>query len=498
MKITLISPYPDITAFGLRTISAYLKMNGHKTQMIFLPDPYSDDLIHGVQRYEDHVLNELIPLCEESDLIGITLMTNFFDGAIQITRKLKSTSNIPIIWGGVHPTVRPEESLEYADMVCIGDGEEAILELANKIDSGENYSDTKNVWMRYDGRIIRNVLRPLTKNLDIFPAPDYTLDDHHILLDGHIRSLTPERMKFFLERGTVAAYLKKIGYQTMTGRGCPHKCAYCINDTIKNLYHGQGYLRWRSTAHVIEELLWAKEEMPYIGYIWISDDAFFGRTLTSIKEFSLEYRKNIGLPFSVLASPLTITEEKMELLIEAGLVYVQMGIETGSSKIQELFNRKTMSNEKMMRAIKIINKYKNNMVPPNYDFILDVPYETDDDKIESLRFISHIPKPYHLQPFSLVLYPGTKLYQMAKEDGFIEDERRQIYSKSYTMREPSYLNFLMTLAKGGHFPSPLLKFFVSAPAVKVFNSKPMKPLFKHLFIYLKAGYHLLKKFRNKG
>ncbi|ODS35781.1 MAG: B12-binding domain-containing radical SAM protein [Candidatus Altiarchaeales archaeon WOR_SM1_86-2] len=497
MKITLISPYPDITAFGLRTISAYLKMYGHKTQMIFLPDPYSDDLIDGVQRYKDHVLNELIPLCKESDLIGITLMTNFFDGAIQITRKLKSTSNIPIIWGGVHPTVRPEESLEYADMVCIGDGEEAILELSNKIESGENYSDTKNVWIKSDGEIIRNVLRPLTKNLDILPAPDYTLDDHHILLDGHIRSLTPERMKFFLERGTVSAYLNKIGYQTMTGRGCPHKCAYCINDTIKNLYHGQGYLRWRSTVHVIEELLWVKEKMPYIGYIWISDDAFFGRPLKGIKEFCSEYKKYIQLPFSVLASPLTVTGEKMELLIDAGLVYVQMGIETGSSKIQELFNRKTMSNEKMMSAIKIINKYKATMAPPSYDFILDVPYETDDDKIESLRFISHIPKPYHLQPFSLVLYPGTRLYEMAKEDGFIEDERRQIYSKSYTMREPSYLNFLITLAKGGRFPSPLLKFLVSAPAVKVFNSKPMKPLFRYLFIYLKGGYHLLKHLLNK-
>jgi radical SAM superfamily enzyme YgiQ (UPF0313 family) len=497
MKTTLISPYPDITAFGLRTISAYLKMHGHKTQMIFLPDPYGDDLIHGVNRYDDQVLNELITLCEESDLIGITMMTNFFDGAVQITKKLKSKLTIPIIWGGVHPTVRPNESLEYADMVCIGDGEDAILELANKIENGENYSDTKNIWIKSDGEIIRNILRPLTKDLDIFPAPDYTLDDHHILLDGHITSLTPEKMKFLLERGTVSAYLKNIGYQTMTGRGCPHRCAYCINDAIRNLYPGKGYLRWRSIAHVMEEFLWVKEHMPYIGYMWISDDAFFGRSLKSIREFCSEYKKRIRLPFSVLASPLTVTEEKMELLIDAGLIYVQMGIETGSSKIQELFNRENMSNEKMMRAISMINKYKANMFPPSYDFILDVPYETDDDKIESLRFISNIPKPYHLQPFSLVLYPGTKLYQMAKIDGFIEDERRQIYSKSYTMREPSYLNFLMTLVKGGRFPSSLLKFFLSAPVVRILNSNPVKPFFKYVFIVLKAGYHSLKRLIRK-
>ncbi len=497
MKITLISPYPDITAFGLRTISAYLRMNGHKTQMIFLPDPYGDNLIHGVKRYDDPVLHELIPLCEESDLIGITLMTNFFDGAVQITRKLKSNIDAPVIWGGVHPTIGPEESLECADMVCIGDGEEAILELANKIENGENYSDTKNVWIKSDGRITRTPLRPLARNLDIYPAPDYSLEDHHIIVDGHITPLTSELTKIFLERGTVSAYLRKIGYQTMTGRGCPHQCAYCINDTIRNLYHGQGYLRWRSIAHVIQELLWVKEHMPYIGHIWISDDAFFGRTLKSLKEFCSEYKKKIRLPFSVLASPLTVTEEKMELLIDAGLIYVQMGIETGSSKIQELFNRKTMSNKKMMKAIKIINRYKDRMFPPSYDFILDIPYETDDDKIESLKFISRIPKPFHLQPFSLVLYPGTQLYQMAKEDGFIEDERKQIYSKSYTMREPSYLNLLMTLAKGGRFPTPLLRFFISRPVVATLNGKAMKPFFKYLFVVLRGVYRTIKKLLNK-
>jgi len=497
VKITLISPYPDITAFGLRTISAYLKRHGHKTQMIFLPDPYGDDLIYGVKRYDDHVLNEMISLCIDSDLIGITLMTNFFDGAVQITKKLKSKTDIPIIWGGVHPTIRPEESLEYADIVCIGDGEEAILNLVKKLKRGEDYSKILNLCLKLNGKIIRNPLNPLPKDLDIYPAPDYISKDHHIMYGQQIRPLTPELMKLFLERGTVAAYLKKTGYQTMTGRGCPHKCAYCINDAIKNLYYGQSYLRWRSNAHVMDELLWVKEHMPYVGYIWISDDAFFGRSLTNIKEFCREYKKKIGLPFSVLASPLTVTEEKMDSLVDAGLIYIQMGIQSGSRKIQELFNRKTMSNEKMMKAIRIINKNKDKMYPPSYDFILDTPYETDEDEIESLKFISQIPKPYRLQPFALVLYPGTSLYHMAKTDGLITDEKRQIYSKSYVMREPSYLNLLMTFAKGGRFPSPLLRFLVNDTIVTVLNGKVMKPFFKYFFIGFRGMYHFFKRLLNK-
>ncbi|MEW6416565.1 MAG: radical SAM protein [Nitrospirota bacterium] len=493
MKITLISPYPDITAFGIRTMSAYLKQYGHKTQMIFLPDPYGDNLMYGVRRYEDPILDELVSLCRGSDLIGITLMTNFFDGAVQMTQKIKSKLNTPVIWGGVHPTIRPEESLGYADMVCIGDGEDAILELVNRMAAGDDYSDTANLWFKSNGNIIKNPVRPLPRDLDIYPLPDYSLEDHHIFFDGHIRRLTSEITKICLERGTVSHYLKKIGYQTMTGRGCPHKCTYCINDAIKNLYGNSSYLRWRSTSHVMKELLWVKEQMPYIGFIWISDDAFFARSPKTIEEFCREYREKIGLPFSCLASPLTVTEEKMAALIDAGLIYVQMGIQTGSSRIQELFNRKSMSNERVMKAIKIINKYKDKMFPPSYDFILDVPYETDRDVIESLKLIAEIPKPFRLQPFALVLYPGTKLHEMAKRDGLIEDERRQVYAKSYTMREPNYLNLLITLSRGGRFPGLLLKFLISSPVVDILNSRHLKPFFKLLFISLKTVYKFLKR-----
>ena len=137
------------------------------------------------------------------------------------------------------------------------------------------------------------------------------------------------------------------------------------------------------------------------------------------------------------------------------------------------------------------------MSPPSYDFILDVPYETDEDKIESLRFISNIPKPFHLQPFSLVLYPGTKLYEMAKRDGFIVDEKRQIYAKSYTMRELNYFNLLISLSKNGKFPGPLLKFLISSPTVNILNNKFMKPLIKTVYIVMKNSYRLFKRFTGR-
>jgi radical SAM superfamily enzyme YgiQ (UPF0313 family) len=497
MKVSLISPYPDIAAFGLRTISAYLKNNGHETQMIFLPDPYGDNPVDHVDRYDDQILEELIPLCEGSGLIGITLMTNFFDGAVQITKRLKKSIDVPVIWGGVHPTIRPFECLEYADMVCIGDGEDAILELANRIKNHEDISNIENIWLNKNGEIIKNSLRPLQEDLDIYPVPDFSLNEHYISFDGRMHALSPELLKVFLKRGTVSKYLNKIGYQTMTGRGCPHKCTYCINDTIKDLYKGQRYLRWRSTPHVMEELLWVKKNFPYVGYIWISDDAFFAKTDESLRDFCNRYKEMIGLPFTCLASPITITEKKMKLLVDAGLIYIQMGIESGSARVQELYNRRRMSNERIMKAVEIIHRFKEKMYPPSYDFILDNPYETDDDKIESLRLISKIPKPFHLQPFSLVLSPGTRLYEMAKGDGHIVCERREVYTKTWSMRKDNYFNMLMSLAKGGHFPSIFLRFLISKSVVKVLNSKPMMPIMRYVLFFAKKAYHFLKRLINR-
>lgn len=491
MKISLISPYPDITSFGVRILSSVLKEHGCQTQLIFLPDPYGDEIIHGVSRYKESIMEEVAELCRDSQLIGISVMTNFFDGAVQVTKSLQSKLSAPVIWGGVHPTIRPEESIRIADIICVGDGEETLLELADSLAKGRDYSTIKNLWCRTNNNISRNPVRLLQRELDSYPHPDYSLDDHHLMLNDTVQPMSSSLLESALKCGSVSSYLHKIGYQTMTGRGCPHKCTYCINDSIKKIYSGQSYLRWRSTAHVMDELVGVKKQMPFVNFIWISDDAFFARPTEVIKEFCEEYKRKIGLPFSCLASPLTVSAEKMRLLTDAGLVYMQMGIQSGSPRIQELFNRKSQSNAVILKAATIINSFRDKMYPPSYDFILDVPYETTDDKIDSLKLIAQLPKPFKLQPFSLVLYPGTQLHKMAVDDGFISNEHRDIYAKTYTMNKLNYLNILILLSKTGRMPGGVLKILLSTPVVKILNSSIAEPFLKYFYLGLKRGYHTL-------
>lgn len=492
MKITMISPYPDITSFGVRTISAHLRKRGHRTQLLFLPDPYGDNIVPGVQRYDDNALSEILPFCAESDIVGITLMTNFFAGAVQITQKIRSRLKKPIIWGGIHPTICPEESLRFTDMICMGEGEDSVLELLDKMDRSEPHENTEGFWFRKDGGIIKNGLRALATDLDAYPFPDYGFDNHYMMFENRLHPMTNELIKMSLERSPLYNYAKKCVYQTMAGRGCPHKCAYCVNDTLKSLYRGQSFLRWRSNHSIIEELMWAKKTFPFIGYIWFSDDSFLARSLETIREFCTHYKAKIGLPFFILTSPLLVSEEKMDLLVDAGLRCVQMGIQTGSKRIQRLFNRNQMTNERNLKAVHIINRYKGNMLPPRYDFILDTPYETDADKIQSLQFISKMPKPFKIQTFSLVLFPGTSLYQKAKSDGIIGNEVQEIYDRTVTQRKKNFLNMLFSVSKSGHFPGYFLRFLISPCVLSIVGSKHMKPLFERLDALSKIVHHYLK------
>ncbi len=494
MRVVLISPYPDITAFGVRGISSFLRARGVDTRLIFLPDPLGDALLDAPERYSPAVMEALVPLCADADLVGVSLMTNYADNAVQITRTLRSNIAAPILWGGVHPTIRPAECLETADLACVGDGEEAILDVCRALEAGRPATDIPNIWARLpDGTVAENAVRPLTQDLDSYPAPDWSHQDHYILDGEAIVPLTPARTEHFLSQGTVSRLIGRVGYQTMTGRGCPHRCAYCVNDAIKALYGPKGYLRWRTTEHVMAELEQARREMPFIGYVWISDDAFFARPLEDIQAFCRQYKVRVGLPFTCLGSPATITKDKMEALIDAGMIYLQMGVQTGSPRIQELFNRKAMGNDKMLAAMAVVNAYKDRMLPPSYDFILDTPYETTKDRLDSVRFIARIPKPFRLQPFSLVLYPGTKLHAMAKADGHLTDERKQVYTKSYTMRRPDYINLLILLAKGGRFPSKLLAVLASDPVAKVLGSAALAPLVKLAFSVLGPAKRLVKR-----
>ncbi len=482
MRTTLIAPTPpDVAAFGVRTLSAYLKKHGKDVRVIFLPGgvesfKYQEGFRY---KYEDAIIEQLIELCRGSGLLGLSFMSNYLDRAMQLTSVLQEALDIPLVLGGVHPTVMPEESLQLADIVCVGEGEEALLELVTKIEAGEDFTGIKNLYVKRDGEIIRNLKRPLVQDLDSLPFFDFGLDEHYIYdnTTGRLEPMTLDLlersfpMEPHIEGSFNDSYTRTKSYKTMTTRGCPHHCTFCAEKALADIYPGEKYLRRRSVPNVIEELLWVKENLPFVESIFLFDDVFLARPTPEIVEFGKQYKEKIGMPFHIQASPSTVTDERIDALVDAGMVFVEMGIQSTSQNGKELYKRKT-SERTILKAADVLAKHLDRISPPCYHVILDNPWESPEDTAETLRTVTKLPRPFWLKRASLVCFPGTELYYKAKADGIIkteEDEWREIYAKHLHTPKGTYLNILMYLAGFSYFPRWIVNLLAHERLISLLN-----------------------------
>jgi len=342
-------------------------------------------------------------------------------------------------------------------MVCIGEGEEALVELVRKMEKGEDYHDVEGIWFREGGGIRKNAIRPFIQDLDGLPFPDYDVETQYALIDGALQRVTDE-----LLRRTLGPY-----YMTLTTRGCPYRCTYCWNHTINRMHPGEKVVRKRSVADVIQELEDVRRRFPFVRMICIDDDAFFLRDLEEIKAFSVRYKERVGLPLWVTgATPSTLTRGKLASLVEAGLCSVRMGIQSASPKTRALYAR-NHSNEQILRAAEVIDEFRHRIREPQYDVILDNPWEKEKDVVCTLKLLAQLPVPYRLFLFPLTFYPGTDLYEKAqREDLRAEDEEERSRERHHRVRN-TYLNRLFFLlderASQGKRISPRMMRWLTSP-----------------------------------
>ncbi len=454
MKVLLMAlGGENLFAFGPRILSSYLKAHRVDVDLLLVPfvNPDKKHLFSPHWKFYDEELikkitSPIMPFVEEKkyDLIGLSLTTNFFDHAKTITRRIKDNLRTPIVWGGVHPTVRPEECLQYADLIIRGEGEEALLELVRAVESDSGLESVGNLGYKVDGQVKYNPLHPLVQDLDSFPLPDFDDSTHYLAYEYKVQPITEELSYKILLQG----YGKdSYGYSTMATRGCPYGCTYCINSTLKGIYKGQGkFLRKRSCENVIAELAMTKKHLPRLTYFMFSDETFLmGKGLDWIRKFSTMYKERIGLPFSCCFAPEDVSEEALELLAEAGLFNVQMGIQSGSRRtLIEVYSRRD-NTENILKAAAILNKFQDRIIPL-YDVILDNPYETDEDRKEGIKFLLKLPRPFELQLFSLTFYPGASITEQAIKDGIVKDVIQDVYRKHYQAYDRSnYYNLLTSM-----------------------------------------------------
>ena len=158
------------------------------------------------------------------------------------------------------------------------------------------------------------------------------------------------------------------------------------------------------------------------------------------------------------------------MLVNAGCAKIIMGIETTSERLAEMYNRARLHSA-VPRALALIESYRSRMpTPPSYQFIIDNPYETLNETLGTLRFAVALPRPWDNPIYSLMLFPGTPLYDRAKQDGLISDEATQIYGRDWHDQSKPFFRVGIRLYRA-NFPPLVLRLLLWPLVVRLLTGR---------------------------
>jgi len=367
---------------GVMSISAVLKQAGHGCDI--LVDSLERDFIEAVIK-------------SKPDVIGISCTTGLHLWAKQTARRIKKRMNVPIVVGGPHPTFYPGTIDDSSiDMICIGEGEYSMLELAQNIDRGDEITNIRNLWVRDSrGQIHKNHLRPLIQDLDALPFVDRKLYHKYRPLRAYDHSPL-----------------------IITGRGCPYSCSFCFNRTLRDIYSETGgrYVRRRSSMNVINEIRRIQATYDVRRIIFMDDTFILDHEW--VLSFLEAYTQLVALPFSCLVRADLINEPIVKALRNAGCFFVRMGIESGNELLRNQVLNKRITTQQIKNAAQLIKKYG---IKLSTNSILGIPGETMDTALQTLHMNLDI-RPDFAWCALMQPYPKTELANYAIAHGFLKSD----------------------------------------------------------------------------
>ena len=361
---------------GIMYISALLKQRGFTT-----------DVTVGSKK---DIIRKAIE--KKPKVIGFYCTTGFHHNNIAIAVEIKKIlgDKILTILGGPHPTFMPETiENEGIDIICQGEGEYAVLELIEALHAGKDYTGIKNLWIKKDGKIYKNELRPLC-DVNALPYPD---------------------REIYRDIGEIYHNRRQ---EVMMGRGCPFDCAFCSNHAFKELYKGKGaYTRCRSVSNVIGELDSIKNKLDPSCFFF-HDDVFISKK-NYFSEFLGMYNEKINLPYACLVRADQMTDEHAKLLKGTGCYFALFGIESGNARLRNILMNKNVSDESILKCAFLLHKYR---IPFATFNMVGLPGETLLEAWDTVNINVRL-KP-NWAWFSIYQpLPRTKLAQFAVDNGYI-------------------------------------------------------------------------------
>lgn len=416
-RVAFIALY-DEYALGIRYISSYLKDLGHESHVILFKsmaearDDHPEGPEGGYYLSPAYVtpgdLDALFGLLKEIDpiFVGMSYTSSFPGLARVISERVKKELGVPVVVGGIDATLSPELNIEFADVVCVGEGEISCAELIEGLEEGKLRTDIQSFWIKdADGTVHKNPVRPLIQDLDNVPWCDWAWGNKYYISQDQV---------FYDEWPPMTCLRKHLCI--ITARGCPYQCTYCCHNALRKIFpRGEGkYLRRRSVEDVVNEILFLRQVFPEANYVEFQDDLF---TIFKpwIKDFVPVYKEKVDLPFYCNMYATNYDDEMLALLKHAGVEHMVMGVQTGSERVLKDVYKRRMTQEQILKAAHAVSNANIHMV---IDLIYHNPMETEEDHRETFKMLMKMPKDFTINPNGgLALYDKHDVTRQAEAQG---------------------------------------------------------------------------------
>ncbi len=360
-------------------------------EVVLLDEQQQPDYSTILAAYRDRLL-----------LAGVSSLTGEqIHGGIAFSKKVRESCEAPVVWGGWHPTLLPEQTLQepYIDYVVVGQGERPLRLLVERLREGDNTSDIRGLGSKHNGSVTVN--------------PPAALDDINAFPRINLGALD---LKKYLNRSRLPEHF--IGY--FASHGCPLDCSFCC---IGEIYHR----RWqhKPVTQIIEELRFLKEQVG-VGSLLFEDDNFFVRAqfARELARSMIDARLNLKWETSAHAHIFTkaYTDDDVRLFAESGCQQIYIGAESGDEEALTLLDKRATVGE-TLRFIEMLARHG---ITPRLSTMVCLPTESGRDlelTLDMLRRAKLMEPSVRASVFFFTPYPGTRLYERALEKGFVPPQQ---------------------------------------------------------------------------
>lgn len=403
-RVVLVNPgiyfYPPLKSTGMFPANAVQILG-----TILHQNQFDVHIVDGRYLNVDDAIQQVLNLISDDLVfIGFSVMTIQVKWAYLVSSGIKKACpDVKIVWGGVHPTLFPEQTvLDNAVDVCVvNECASTIVQITNAMAEDTSLSELSGLCYKESGRAYHTLPNQIPDDFTNIPHIDFSIMNH---------KLYSRNNNIAIDSSFAEEYKTDIVYPLNASIGCNFRCNFCINVILGRKY------KMLSAEEIVERIQYLQSEYG-ANYIHMVDENFFGNKQRIYRFVELLRSNNIKIKWrpqlrADYFHENYINESFIKELEQSGMVIAVMGVESASQRTLDRLDKR-LKVESITKAVETLSKTR---IIPRLSFMAGMPGETEDEIKKTYRFVVMLKERYPtcqplVTPFRL--FPGSKLYEIA-------------------------------------------------------------------------------------